>query len=77
MSRPRGNRSSEAKIEERRARAVKLMNEGKKQGEVADQLRVSRSTLWRDLAKLRERFTEENSEAFTEYRKAQLRCSKG
>jgi DNA-binding CsgD family transcriptional regulator len=72
MKRSRGNRNTAAHIEERRAKTVKLMNEGRTKAEIADQLRVSRITLWRDLANLRERYKTESSADFEAYRKAQL-----
>ena len=72
MQRSRGNRNTYAKIEARRAKAVKFMNEGMTKTELAEQLRISRATLWRDLASLRERYKSENSEEFEAYRKAQL-----
>jgi hypothetical protein len=72
MNRSRGNASPKAKMEERRDRVIEGMKDGKTQTEIAEELKISRSTLWRDLATLRERFSEDNSEAFIEYKKAQL-----
>lgn len=67
-----GKRNTAAKIEERRVEAIKLMGDGKTKAEIAERLRVSRITLWRDLAALRERYKTENSKEFEAYRKAQL-----
>src|SRR5262249_34905261 len=64
--RGRGNRSTNAAIQERRSREVELMKDGKSRGEVAAEVGVSRMTLWRDLQALDAKFGAENSERIRE-----------
>ena len=67
-----GKVNSRAHIEARRAKVMEGMEQGLTQADLVDELQVSRSTLWRDLAALRERWSGEADQSFAEYRKKQM-----
>jgi len=71
MKRGRGNRTSRAHQESRRAKAVDLMEKGLTQDEVIFHLGCSEATLVRDLAVLTERFKLESGPVYQELKKAQ------
>jgi DNA-binding CsgD family transcriptional regulator len=68
----RGNKTSKATRAERRSNEIKLMNDGKNQTQIAEELGISRTTFWRDLQALTVEYTKGNQESFAELRKVQV-----
>lgn len=72
MNRGRGDRQSKAAIEGRRETLAKMLKHGLSASDAQEALKASRSTIWRDLEKLRLSFSASAPAEFEEYRKAQL-----
>jgi Winged helix-turn-helix DNA-binding len=74
MTRPRGNATSKAHRESRRATVVEVLKENPAivQADLAEVTGVSLSTVKRDLAELRERFSHITDERYEEFKRAQL-----
>ncbi|HEX4424180.1 MAG TPA: HTH domain-containing protein [Terriglobales bacterium] len=72
MTKPRGNKTSAAARAERQAKEIALMNEGKTQAQIADELGISRATFWRDISTLTKNYAEGNQTAFAELRTMQV-----
>jgi Homeodomain-like domain len=70
----RGNKTSKAEREERRARALQLMKDGKNQSQIAEELRVSRQTFWRDLQAIEARYVAGSSEDVKQFKEAQYQA---
>jgi hypothetical protein len=74
VSKSRGNKTSKAERVERQSRAVALMNEGKSQTQIAQELGISRMTFWRDLQAIEARYVEGSQEDVAQFKKAQYQA---
>jgi DNA-binding Lrp family transcriptional regulator len=74
MTRPRGNKTSNAGREQRRSTVAEVLKENPtiRQGDIAEVTGVSLATVKRDLVELRERFSLITDERYEEFKKAQL-----
>jgi DNA-binding CsgD family transcriptional regulator len=72
MTKSRGNATSKAHRAERQAREIELMNAGKTQTEIAEELGISRQTFWRDIQKLTADYAAGNQPAFAQLREVQV-----
>ncbi len=64
--------NSKVKVAANRQKIVEGTNEGKTQAQIAEELNVTRCTVNRNLAKLKESFVQGNREDFEKYVRAQL-----
>src|ERR1051325_9047730 len=72
VKRPRGNKTREARRAERRQKEIDLMNQGRTQQQMAEELGISRQTFWRDVQELTKQYADGNKESFAELRKLQV-----
>lgn len=71
MTRRGNNRTTKAQQAERQAKAVELVKEGLKPGEIAEQLGAGRTTIWRDLKSLMKTLSTTNAESFQQLKQEQ------
>jgi biotin operon repressor len=74
MSKSRGNKTSKAARAERQARALQLMKEGKTQTAIAEELRISRQTFWRDLQAIEAHYVSGAEADIKQFKEAQYRA---
>lgn len=70
----RGNKTSKAARAERQARALQLMKEGKTQAAIAEELRISRQTFWRDLQAIEAHYVSGADADIQQFKEAQYRA---
>jgi hypothetical protein len=70
----RGDKTSKATRAERRARALELIKDGKSMGAIAEELRVSRQTFWRDLQAIEAHYVAGSTEDVKQFKEAQYRA---
>lgn len=74
MKRSRGDKTSKAERAVRRAKALELMKQGRKQTEIQDALGVSRATFWRDLQALEAQYVDGSKDDVKQFKEAQYRA---
>jgi biotin operon repressor len=74
MKKSRGNATSKAARAERQARALQLLKEGKTQAAIAEELRISRQTFWRDLQAIEAHYVAGADADIKQFKEAQYRA---
>src|SRR6266498_5684210 len=74
MTKSRGNKTSNAARAARRAQALQLMKEGKTAMVIAEELRISRQTFWRDLQAIEAHYVAGASDDIKQFKEAQYRA---